>query len=64
MTAVNDLNFPNLDTTGMFSRENLLHPVLQHGKNCIAHDAIGTMQGFVIYFEWNCIWKLQFLTGR
>ena len=51
MTDVNDLNFPNLDTKGMFSRENLLNPVLQHNKNCIAHDAIGTMQGVVIYFS-------------
>ena len=35
----------------MFSHDNLLHPVLQHDKNCIVHDAIGTMQGVVIHFS-------------
>ena len=51
MTDVNDLHFPNLDTKRMFSHDNLLHPVLQHDKNCIVHDAIGTMQGVVIHFS-------------
>ena len=50
MTDVNDINFPNLDTKGMFSHKNLFHPVLVHDKNCIAHDAIGNMQRVAIYF--------------